>query len=71
MRAAHPELEWILQKSPYLHAKIIIRDGKNAYLGSHNLSTNSIDNNREVGILIPLSQEYLDMFLADYEKGCK
>ena len=35
-----------------LHAKAIVVDGQRAYVGSENLSANSLDNNREVGILV-------------------
>jgi cardiolipin synthase A/B len=38
-------------QSPYLHAKYIIVDGGLAYVGSHNLTTGSLDENREVGII--------------------
>ena len=37
---------------PYPHTKLIIVDGTRAYLGSINLSANSLDNNRELGIII-------------------
>jgi len=37
--------------SPALHVKAITVDGKTAYLGSVNLSTNSLTNNREVGLV--------------------
>ena len=36
---------------PYLHAKAIVVDSRAAYLGSENLSSTSLDRNREVGIL--------------------
>jgi phosphatidylserine/phosphatidylglycerophosphate/cardiolipin synthase-like enzyme len=36
---------------PYIHAKAIVVDGARAYVGSENLSTQSLDRNREVGIL--------------------
>ena len=36
---------------PYEHAKMILVDGKQAYIGSVNLSTASMTNAREVGIL--------------------
>ena len=36
----------------YMHAKIIVVDGISAYVGSVNISTNSFDNNRELGVLI-------------------
>lgn len=35
-----------------LHAKTIVVDGGRAYVGSENLSANSLDNNREVGVLL-------------------
>ncbi|HLI70440.1 MAG TPA: phospholipase D-like domain-containing protein [Ktedonobacteraceae bacterium] len=36
----------------YMHAKIIVVDGKEAFVGSQNISTQSLDQNREVGILV-------------------
>lgn len=36
----------------YLHAKTIVVDRTRAYLGSENLTTNSLDHNRELGILL-------------------
>ncbi len=36
----------------YMHAKIIVVDGTQAFVGSENISTNSLDNNRELGVLI-------------------
>jgi cardiolipin synthase len=35
-----------------LHAKCIVVDGERAYIGSENLSANSLDHNREVGLLL-------------------
>ena len=35
-----------------MHAKIIVVDGARAFLGSENLTANSLDNNRELGILL-------------------
>jgi phosphatidylserine/phosphatidylglycerophosphate/cardiolipin synthase-like enzyme len=35
-----------------LHAKAIVVDRKDAYVGSENFTANSLDNNREMGILI-------------------
>jgi phosphatidylserine/phosphatidylglycerophosphate/cardiolipin synthase-like enzyme len=40
------------QSRPYLHAKYVIADGEAAYLGSINFSTNSLDENRELGLII-------------------
>ena len=38
-------------ETPYLHAKYLLVDGQVAYVGSANLSTGSLDDNREVGIV--------------------
>jgi phosphatidylserine/phosphatidylglycerophosphate/cardiolipin synthase-like enzyme len=38
-------------ESPYLHAKYIVVDGRVAYVGSHNLTAGSLDENREVGVV--------------------
>lgn len=37
---------------PMLHAKLIVVDGAAAYLGSVNLTSNSMDNNRELGVIL-------------------
>jgi phosphatidylserine/phosphatidylglycerophosphate/cardiolipin synthase-like enzyme len=39
-------------QSHYLHAKTIVADDARAYVGSENLTANSLDNNRELGILL-------------------
>lgn len=36
----------------YMHAKIIIVDGQRAFVGSENISTASLEQNRELGILV-------------------
>ncbi len=36
----------------YMHAKIIVVDGAKAFVGSENISTQSLDQNRELGILV-------------------
>ena len=36
----------------YMHAKIIVVDGQKAFVGSENISTASLDRNRELGVLI-------------------
>ena len=36
----------------YMHAKIIVVDGSEAFVGSENISTYSLDKNRELGILL-------------------
>ena len=37
---------------PHLHTKVIVADGARAYVGSENLSSNSLDHNREVGVVV-------------------
>lgn len=39
-------------KKPVPHCKLIIADAQRAYIGSVNLTTNSMDKNRELGILL-------------------
>ncbi len=36
----------------YMHAKIIVVDGSEAFVGSENISTQSLDQNRELGIIV-------------------
>lgn len=39
-------------KKPYVHAKAAVADGSFAYVGSANFTANSMDRNREVGLLL-------------------
>lgn len=58
--------------SPYIHAKLIIVDNKESYIGSINLSTQSMDNNRELGILITQSDvltRLSDSFQNDFTRA--
>jgi cardiolipin synthase len=36
----------------YMHAKIMIIDGQKAFVGSENMSSQSLDRNREIGIIV-------------------
>ncbi len=38
--------------SPYMHAKLIVADSAEAFVGSENFSSTSLDENRELGILL-------------------
>jgi phosphatidylserine/phosphatidylglycerophosphate/cardiolipin synthase-like enzyme len=40
------------QDSPHLHGKAVVVDGQWMYVGSVNLTTNSMDNNRELGLVV-------------------
>jgi len=58
-------------KSPFIHAKVIIVDEKYAFIGSENLSTNSLDNNREVGIITTnraVIDKLVEVFSWDFAK---
>ncbi len=57
---------------PYLHAKELLIDGRLLIHGSMNLSTNALDNNREIGILIDdpeVIKTFARQFERDWEKG--
>jgi phosphatidylserine/phosphatidylglycerophosphate/cardiolipin synthase-like enzyme len=41
-----------LLRSLYVHAKMILVDGQRAFVGSQNISTTSLDQNRELGIIV-------------------
>ena len=60
------------QGRPYLHAKYVIADGAAAYLGSINFSTNSLNENRELGLLIHdggAIDTMRKVWLGDWEKA--
>ena len=53
--------------SPYMHAKIVLADGKKAFVGSVNISTNSLERNRELGILVS-DQNVLRVLFQTFQK---
>jgi len=58
--------------SPYVHAKVFVVDGKMAFIGSENLTSNSLDNNRELGLALydpTIVKQMQKQFLADWSKG--
>ena len=56
--------------SPYIHAKLIIADSR-AFIGSQNFSASSLDDNREVGILLDGApvQALLRQFNTNFAAG--
>jgi phosphatidylserine/phosphatidylglycerophosphate/cardiolipin synthase-like enzyme len=52
IRAAGAQVHRLRQSYLYVHAKAIIADGRRAFVGSENLSTASLDHNREVGVIV-------------------
>ncbi|MGE5708389.1 MAG: phospholipase D-like domain-containing protein, partial [Bacteroidota bacterium] len=47
---------------PFYHAKYLLADGKKGYMGSVHLTTNSMDKNREIGVIIGNEQALLGKF---------
>lgn len=43
--------------TPYIHSKAIVVDGTLAYAGSENFTANSLENNRELGVLVGKKSE--------------
>jgi cardiolipin synthase A/B len=39
-------------RKPYVHAKIFVADGQTAFIGSENISGQSLDSNRELGLFL-------------------
>jgi phosphatidylserine/phosphatidylglycerophosphate/cardiolipin synthase-like enzyme len=54
-------------KKPYVHAKAIIVDDHWAFVGSENISTSSLDNNRELGVLVN-DQNSLSRLTSTFEQ---
>jgi phosphatidylserine/phosphatidylglycerophosphate/cardiolipin synthase-like enzyme len=56
--------------SPYVHAKVIMIDRGESYIGSENLSATSLDDNREVGVFLrgPLTSVQND-FNHDWDRA--
>jgi cardiolipin synthase len=57
---------------PHLHTKVIIADGTAAYVGSENLSWTSLEQNREVGLVLVEESSIAPMrttFEADWAAG--
>lgn len=58
--------------SPYMHAKLILADNVKAYIGSVNFSTQSLDQNRELGIILTQSQSIqtlASIFESDWSRA--
>ena len=70
--AAFPFLSWKTIRKPYLHAKIIMVDENKIYIGSHNLTTNAIENNREIGIILDHRNNIFSQIEGDFiSDGCR
>lgn len=66
LRLLQNKVEVKTLSSPYLHSKLIIVDNKNAYVGSINFTSHSLDQNRELGIILS-SKDVLNGLLKTFE----
>jgi phosphatidylserine/phosphatidylglycerophosphate/cardiolipin synthase-like enzyme len=57
--------------APYSHAKAVLVDGTRGFVGSENMSSTSLDHNREVGVLLPppLVRKIEVYFARDWRAG--
>jgi len=58
--------------SPYPHAKLIIADQSRGYLGSVNFTSQSLDRNRELGLLFSQAdavERFRNIFESDWQKA--
>ncbi len=66
-----PEVPWFVTKKIYLHAKIVLVDSGSVFLGSQNFTTNALENNREVGIILRDRPDIVDKIRSDVERDCE
>ena len=50
LKAAGVNVRWL--QTNLVHAKVILADDTRAYIGSENMSANSLDSNRELGVIL-------------------
>jgi phosphatidylserine/phosphatidylglycerophosphate/cardiolipin synthase-like enzyme len=68
---SHPCVRLRTLDHPYVHAKVILVDGRRGFLGSENMSAQSLDYNREIGVLVR-SQAVITLskvFARDWRRG--
>ena len=71
-QAEFPSWHWRVTRKPYLHAKVIIIDNTRVFIGSHNLTTNAIENNREIGIILDHRNDIVEQIQSDFRRdGCR
>jgi len=65
-------IEIRLLSEPYIHAKAILMDGDTAFIGSQNFTETSLDENREIGIVVQESEivtRLRSIFESDFTAG--
>lgn len=68
--AKYPHVKLYAPKKPYIHTKSLIIDEKDWYVGSINFTTNSFDNNREIGLHFSLKQDEFLKQKKDFLDTC-
>lgn len=63
-------LDWKFAKNPYLHWKMMISDDKKIFIWSHNFTTNSIENNREIWIILENKNENVEKLKKIIKNHC-
>ncbi len=60
-----------MMTTPALHAKALIIDEKEGFIGSFNFTKNSLENNREIGIFIngKSISKIVNIFNQDWQKS--
>ncbi len=67
-----PTWKWHISRKPYIHAKVIIVDWDRVFIGSHNLTTNALENNREIGIILRDRDDIVSQIELDFVRdGCR
>ena len=65
------QFDWTTLGKPYPHLKLMLIDQSIIFLWSQNFTSNSLDNNREVGIIIQENPELFRALWQIYQKDCK
>jgi cardiolipin synthase A/B len=62
----------VVTATPYIHAKAVVVDGARAFIGSENLTTASLEDNRELGLITSRASQVAKVEAAigaDYARG--
>jgi phosphatidylserine/phosphatidylglycerophosphate/cardiolipin synthase-like enzyme len=57
-----------------MHVRAIVRDGKNAFVGSQSLRKDELENRREVGLIVnnpAVARKILTVFEQDWKDSAK
>lgn len=63
-------IEFSTTKKPHTHAKTILVDGRDLLIGSINYTKNSLDNNREINLILR-ETPFLESYQKIIQKDCK